>query len=294
MSKFMLCLFCLLTVLSCKKASVSINSRIPIATNGIVFHDDQLWVADLIGQSITAIDPQTGKINQQFDFRPLNTSPDDMVVLDDGSIIWTAPVEGRAGKITPGGEILVLTEEDASINPITQNPSTGDIYIGHQNFHGELQQIDVNSGITTTITSGLPSLNAFAFMDDNTLYAPLFNMNNLLDGYGGILKINVATGQYENFPVSFPEEAQKTKFKNTSAIKKAEDGSIYVLESTTPAVYKVDIQTNQAYRVGTLPSVAADNLAVDDQGNIYVTTFIQNVIYVFDRNGNRRKITIQN
>ncbi|MEZ5007154.1 MAG: SMP-30/gluconolactonase/LRE family protein [Chitinophagales bacterium] len=294
MSKPIIFLICFLSILSCQEETTSNNFRVPIATNGITYHDDLIWVTDLIGQSITAVDPQTGIMVKQYDFRSFNIGPDDLVFLEDGSTIWTAPIAGKVGKITTEGKIVVLAEEESSINPITQNTVTNEIFIGQQDFGGDLKKINPNSGLLTTVATELPSLNGFAFAEDNLLYAPLFNMDRLLDGYGGIIKINTLTGLFEDWEVSFPEDPNKTKFKNTTAIKSDLNGSIYVLESTTPAVYKVNLDSGEAYRFGTLPSIAADNIALDENDNVYVTTFIQNIVFVFDKDGNRRKITIQN
>lgn len=294
MSKPIILLVCLLSILSCQEETITNNFRVPIATNGITYHDDLIWVTDLLGQSITAVDPQTGIMVKQYDFSPLNIGPDDLVFLADGSIVWTAPIAGKVGKISPNGEITVLGEADGNINPITQNKSTGEIFIGYESDNGVVSKVDPISGVITELVTGLPSMNAFAFAKDGLLYAPLFSVEGLLSGEGGVIKIDLETKSFEEWEVSFPNENNKEVFKNTTAVKIDDNDNVFVLESINPAVYKVNVETGEAIRFGSIPTFSADNIALDENDNVYVTTFIQNIVFVFDKDGNRRKITIQN
>jgi sugar lactone lactonase YvrE len=271
MSKTLILLIFTVCLISCEKETSTNNFRVPIATNGITYYDDLIWVADLFGQSITAVNPETGYIEKQYDFSPLNIGPDDLIFLDDGTIIWTSPTANKVGKISTDGVISILSETNGSANPITQNKETGEVFIGYTSENGVVSRVDPVNGTVTEVVTGLPSINAFSFAENGLLYAPLFSVEGLLTGEGGVIKINLDSGAFEEWEVSFPNESNKQIFKNTTAVKIDNNNDVFV----------------------SIPTISADNIALDDNGNLYVTTFIQNIIFVFDQDGNRRKITIQ-
>ena len=277
---------------ACKEDDfINHNFVLPVGSNGVKYHDNLIWITDLFGQNITAFDPESGVIQIQYNFKSLNLSPDDLIFLDDGTIIWTAPPEGHIGKITPQGEIVDLGYVGSNVNPIERKRDSQTVFIGFEKTPSRVCIIDNENGIELGTVNDLPSMNGFSFAEDGLLYAPLFDLNDFL-GPGGVIKIDFENNSYENWEVTFPLDENKNQFKGTTATVADYNGSIYVLESLNPRIYKVDMQTGEAIRFASVPFAISDNLDYHD-GKVYVTSFIQNIVFEVDQAGNRRKIQIK-
>lgn len=269
------------------------NFRNVIGTNGLKYHNGLIWVTDLIGKSITGFNPITGQIEHQYDFAPLGLSVDDLVFMDDETIVWTAPREGTVGKITPDGKIIVLLENAQSVNPIERRPGTDEVYIGFEQEEARVSLINIQDGSTTVVADNLPSINGFSFAEDGYLYAPLFDTDNMFSDNGGVVRIDIENGTHELLDITFPNQPNKVKLVGTSGIVSNYDGYIYVLESVLdPKVNKVNLNTLESEVYGTIPFLATDNIAINSEGYVYVSAFAKNEVYEFDLNGNRRKIVI--
>ena len=287
-----LCIATLLLTISCETTKDP-NFREVIGTHGLKYHNGLIWVTDLIGKSITGFDPITGKIEHQYDFAPLGLSVDDLVFMDDETIVWTAPREGTVGKITPDGKIVILLEGAQSVNPIERRPGTDEVYIGFEQEDARVSLLNIEDGSTTVVAGDLPSINGFSFAEDGFLYAPLFDTDNMFANFGGVVKIDIENGTHELLDITFPNQPNKTSLVGTSGVVADFNGSIYVLESVLdPKVNKVNLATMESNVYGTIPFPATDNIAINEEGNIYVSAFAQNEVYEFDKNGNRRKIVI--
>lgn len=284
----------LLLVVSCSENDTQ-NFKPVIGTNGLKYHNGLIWVTDLIGQSITAFDPNSGQIKQQYDFSILNLSPDDLVFMDDETIVWTAPPQGTIGKIDAFGNIVILKEGLPSVNPIERRPGTNEVYIGFETENAGVGKLNIADGSVTLVAEALPSINGFSFAEDGLLYAPLFSVEEIFSNTGGIIKINISDGLYEFWPVTFPDNPNKDYLVGTTGTVADLNGFVYVLESVaSPAIYKINLSTSEARLFGKIPFAAADNIAISPEGKIYVSSFIKNEVFEFDMNGNRRKIVIKN
>ncbi len=277
--------FILLILLGCSEND-SQNFKPVIGTNGLKYHNGLIYVTDIFGQNITAFDPNSGQIKKQYDFSHLNLSPDDLVFMDDETIVWTAPREGTIGKIDPNGNIIILNDGADAVNPIERRPGTDEVYVGFEKEEARVSILNIEDGSLTTIAANLPSINGFSFAEDGLLYAPLFNTSELLANTGGVIKINISDGSFQFWDVTFPNNPNKNKLIGTSGTVADLDGFIYVLESVlSPSVYKVNIASAEATLFGTIPFLATDNIAISPQGKIYVSSVIKNEVFEFDVNG---------
>lgn len=261
--------------------------RKPLASNGVKFQDGLIYFTDLLGQLITGIDPNDGTMREQFDFSVIATSPDDLVFMDDGKIYWTSPLQGTLGQIVDG-QIETLAQPGESVNPIERRPGTDEVYFGFENEHASIGRIDHSSGeITYDVVEGLPSINGFSFAEDGYLYAPLFSMADILLGSdAGVLRIDVDAGTWEPLDVTFPEETAKTVFKATTGVVADGAGSLYVLESFPPAVFKLHLQDLTAFRVRNIGSLATDNIALSSDGStLAVTAFNEARVFLMSVDG---------
>ena len=282
----------MLLFISCDEDDKSKNLfRNVIATNGIEYFDNLLWVTDLVGQSITAFDPLTGKMQIQHNFNKISTSPDDLAFLDDGTIFWTAPTQGSVGKIDPDGSIEIFGRVGEIVNPIARRPSTEEIYIGFEKNNKHISTIDRVGNEVIKVT-GLPSINGFSFAEDGFLYAPLFDLEDL-NAPGGVIKVDVDNNSFENLEATFPEEPNKTGFVSTVATVADLKGSLYVLEALPPKIYKVNLTTNKAVKLASLPSFTADHITIGEDDKLYMTTFASNIVFEVDQDGNKRGIVIK-
>jgi hypothetical protein len=69
----------------------------------MVFDDDNgLYVANVFGQTLSRIDPETGEILQQLGPSNLVLFPDDVTVGADGSLYWTYHAVGTVFRRLPG------------------------------------------------------------------------------------------------------------------------------------------------------------------------------------------------
>jgi hypothetical protein len=68
------------------------------------------------------------------------------------------------------------------------------------------------------------------------------------------------------------------------------DDQLYVLSlNPSGVVFRVDIEAGTAELFADTGLTTADNLAVSDEGEVFVTGFDQPVIAVFDADGNRTR-----
>ncbi len=287
-----ICAFILLILCSCKKDEPKKKQfKEVIGTNGIEYYDGLLWVTDLFGQSITAFDPSTGKIQLQYNFSTISTAPDDLAFLDDGTIFWTAPTQGSIGKISPSGAVQTLQIVGENVNPIAKHPYRNEIYFGFEKSNQYIGTV-TSDGNVDQKTTHLPSINGFSFAEDSFLYAPLFDLEDIT-APGGVIKIDIGNNSFESLKVTFPDEKNKTQFTSTVATVADLKGSLYVLEALPPKIYKVNLEKAVAKKLARLPSFTADHITIGKDDKIYMTTFITNVVYEIDQSGNKKTIIIK-
>lgn len=262
---------------SCEHDTALTNDyKRPLISNGVKVEGGLVYTTDLLGQVITGFRPEDGKIEKQYDFSEINTGPDDLVFMDDGTIYWTSPTSGRVGSIV-NGVIEVLEEPGESVNPIERRPGTDQVYFGFESDDNAIGRIDHSTGtIELDVVTNLPSINGFSFAEDDFLYAPLFAFDfiNIANAEGGVIRIDVDNDSYEQLEVTFPEEELKEIFKATTGLVADGQGSLYVLESFPPAVYRLDLATLEAFRLRNISTIATDNIALSPDGQLlYVTSF---------------------
>ena len=72
--------------------------------NGIYFDkSDRLHIASVVGREIIVMDPNNGKILERIGRDRGVDTPDDVTFGPDGSLYWTAVLNGYVGRLTPDG-----------------------------------------------------------------------------------------------------------------------------------------------------------------------------------------------
>ena len=78
-------------------------------SNGMYFDaDNNLYVAQVWGRSISKLDPETGKILEKLGPADSVFLPDDVTVAPNGTLFWTDPGLGTVFTRAPGGPSIPL------------------------------------------------------------------------------------------------------------------------------------------------------------------------------------------
>ena len=285
-------------VVACTPPSVlpdgSVPQDPPIASNGLIVDGDSMWVADLFGGQLVRFDPVTGHILKRYGPADGISPPDDGVVLDDGTLIYTSPTGKIVGRIHPDGSNDVVANFGFGPNPIIRDPNdpNGAVIIGDaMDASTGLYRVFLDGRPSELIgAGGLPPINSFSLGPDGRLWAPAGGFASVF-GTGVILRIDLLTGVPEQFPVTFPDEGAKTGFNYDVAAKFGPDGQLYVLQGFDAAVYRVDPTTGVAHRIIHIPSDVGDNLAFTADGRLFASGFFGQVYEIF-ADGTGRQVPI--
>ncbi len=145
--------------------------------------DGRIYVAQVAGSQISAIDVDSGDIEA---FCPMGgpiTGPDDLVFDDDGNLYVTEITENQVRVVRPNGLSEVIAELSIA-NPITYHQ--GRLIAGELLMGGRIVEIDRNGGAPRVILDNVPMVNAFQVGPDGKLYFPAQGANEIwrvgLDG----------------------------------------------------------------------------------------------------------------
>jgi sugar lactone lactonase YvrE len=148
--------------------------------------DDRLYVAQVPGSQVSAIDVDTGAIEIISAMGSDIVAPDDLVFDEAGNIYLTEITEGRVCMRTPSGEVRVIQGDMPVANPITYHQ--GRLFAGECRSGARIMELDRNGGSPRIILEDVPMANAFQVGPDGKLYFPVMGANEIwrvnLDGTG--------------------------------------------------------------------------------------------------------------
>ena len=148
--------------------------------------DGRIYVAQVSGSQISAIDPETGAVESISPMGGGIVGPDDLVFDDEGNLYATEITEGRVSVITPKGETRVVYGDMPVANPITFHQ--GRLIAGELRMDGRILELDRDGGAPKVILDNVPMPNAFDVGPDGMLYFPAQGVNEIwrvsLDGKG--------------------------------------------------------------------------------------------------------------
>jgi DNA-binding beta-propeller fold protein YncE len=99
-----------------------------------VDQDDNLWVGNIGGRSVTKIDADSGKILARYGPESGAEGADDVAFNPvDGAIYYTAILTGEVGRIGPDGIHSTVTNLGPGVNPITFSDD-GRLFVGKAFF----------------------------------------------------------------------------------------------------------------------------------------------------------------
>lgn len=110
--------------------------------HGLAFdRNDELYAGSMSGQSVYKVDTKTGEVTTVV--APPQGNADDLVFLEDGSLVWTSISQGKVHIRRVNGATEVLAENLTSVNSINVRRSDGRLFVS-QVFSGQdaLWEID--------------------------------------------------------------------------------------------------------------------------------------------------------
>lgn len=146
--------------------------------NGIRFGPDgRLWVAQVGGSQISALDVDTGDVAVISPKGGGIVAPDDLAFDDAGNMFATEITEGRVCRRAPNGEVRVIRGDIPVANPITVHQ--GRVIVGECRMGGRILELDPDGGEPRLIAGDLPMVNAFEVGPDGLLYFPVMGANQI-------------------------------------------------------------------------------------------------------------------
>ena len=146
--------------------------------------DGRIYVAQVPGSKVSAVDPDTGEIETISPSGGAIIGPDDLVFDDDGNLYCTEITEGQVRMLAPNGESKVICGDMPVANPITYHQ--GHLIAGELRMGGRIMELDRNGGAPRVILNDVPMANAFEVGPDGKLYFPAQGVNEIwrigLDG----------------------------------------------------------------------------------------------------------------
>lgn len=146
--------------------------------------DGRLYVAQVSGSQISAVDPETGAVEAISPMGGGIVAPDDLVFDDKGNLYATEITEGRVSVMEPNGKTRVLYGDIPVANPITFHQ--GRLIAGECRPGGRIMELDLNGGAPRILLENVQMPNAFEVGPDGLLYFPVMGTNEIwrmgLDG----------------------------------------------------------------------------------------------------------------
>jgi sugar lactone lactonase YvrE len=146
--------------------------------------DGRIYVAQVAGNQVSAIDVDTGAIEAYSPMGGPITGPDDLVFDEAGNLYVTEITENQVRVVRPNGDSEVILGDVAVANPITYHQ--GRLIAGELRMGGRILELDRNGGAPRVIANNVPMANAFDVGPDGKLYFPAQAANEIwrvgLDG----------------------------------------------------------------------------------------------------------------
>lgn len=187
--------------------------------------DGRIYVAQVAGSMVSAIDVDTGVIETISPNGAGIVGPDDLAFDEAGNLYCTEITMGRVSMMTPKGEYRVVHGDMPVANPITYHQ--GRLIAGELRLGGRIMELDRDGGAPRVIYEGVPMVNAFEVGPDGKLYFPAQGANE-------IWRIGLDGGE--------PEVVAKD-LGVPDSVKFHPDGSIISTQVYSGQVLKIDPRT---------------------------------------------------
>ncbi|OBF80098.1 gluconolaconase [Mycobacterium sp. 852002-51163_SCH5372311] len=147
--------------------------------------DGRVYIAQVTGSQISALDVATGQLETVSPKGGDIVAPDDVAFDSSGNLYATEVMNGRVSVRDAAGRTRVLRDDVPAANGITFH--RGRLFIGECRAGGRLLELDLNGGEPRVLLDNTPSPNAMEVGPDGLLYFPLMGSNEIwrIDPEGG-------------------------------------------------------------------------------------------------------------
>ena len=268
----------------------------PASTFGLAFHDDQLWIADFYRGQVLAVDPDSGAIVKRLASQDGVAEVNDIAVSKDGIIYWLGYNDGAVAylsnneyrtfaNVTPGTYSIALSDDGKKLyigGAVGRPNSVWTVDLGRQD--DAKPALDPATGAEASA-----SMRSFDVGGDGQIYATRFGSASAQPGTSGALvRVDPTTGASTEIADGLD---------GPIAVKlSADDATAYVLSlppGGRPSLATLDMASGRALRAPIeLRTALADNLAVADDGRIFISSYNDSVINVVGADGQVKTLHI--
>jgi sugar lactone lactonase YvrE len=139
--------------------------------------DGRIYVAQVTGSQISAVDVETGALETISAKGGAIVAPDDVAFDARGNLYATEVMDARVGVIGVDGRARVLRDDVPGANGITFHH--GRLFVDECRIGGRLLELDLNGGAPHVLLEDLPLPNALEAGPDGFLYFPLLGANEI-------------------------------------------------------------------------------------------------------------------
>ncbi|MGI9345056.1 MAG: hypothetical protein ACR2PW_02190 [Gammaproteobacteria bacterium] len=235
-----------------------------------VTKDGKLLVGSVVGASIYQIAHQSKR--NYGDWKLLYAPPegmaDDLAQGPDGTLVWTAFLEGKVYGRSPSQKTpYVIAEGLPGVNALAFDQN-GRLFVSRVFLADDLYEMDITGQTEPRlIMSGMGGLNGFDFGPDNKLYGPLWFKNKLV-------RIDVDTAEIEDIASISGIPA---------AVQFDSQGHLWVIDTQKGQLLSLEPNADEAgfysvphFRLQLQP--ALDNLAIGKNDEVFITNMSNNSV----------------
>jgi len=139
--------------------------------------DGRIYVAQVSGSQISAIDVATGAIETISPMGGDIVGPDDLVFDPEGNFYVTEFTEGRVSMRAPNGTVRIINGDMPCANPITFHQ--GRLFAGECRPGGRIMELPLDGGAPRVLLADVPMPNAMEVGPDGMLYVPVMGTNEI-------------------------------------------------------------------------------------------------------------------
>lgn len=140
--------------------------------------DGRVYIAQVTGSQISALDVDTGDVETVSAKGGDIIAPDDVAFDSRGNMVATEVMDGRVSLRDSAGRTRVLRDDVPSANGITFHRDDR-LFIGECREGGRLLELDLDGGAPRVLLENVPQPNAMEFGPDGLLYFPVMGANEI-------------------------------------------------------------------------------------------------------------------
>lgn len=139
--------------------------------------DGRIYVAQVVGSQISALDVATGRVESVSAKGGSIIAPDDVAFDPRGNLYATEYYDGRVSVRGVDGRTRVLRDDVPGANGITIYQ--GRLFINECRIGGRLMELALDGGAPKVLLENLPMPNAMEVGPDGLLYYPVIGLNEI-------------------------------------------------------------------------------------------------------------------